>query len=203
MARKIKRKQYKFLLMDIEKGEDYWIQGEPDKKILLVDMTTYDAETFEWLNKKPSTGTPAQVEKKKYIDGQKLTSIALDWNGKDFRPGQTEQCCYFVRQCLKQAGITAGITAKPSDGLTTSEGYASSLAGDDIGLKVEKKDLLPGDLLFFKNTYGDWPEGTITHIGIYTGNGYFIHRPTASRPVEKADLENYGHFREGRRLYNK
>ena len=143
-----------------------------------------------------------EVTGERFIDGKKLTAEALGRVGQEFKPGQTEQCCYFVRDCLKSAGITAGITAKASDGMQTSEGYASSLAGDDIGFKIsEIKDLFPGDLVFFKNTYGTWPEGTITHIGIYIGSGYFVHRPTASRPVEKAYLESYGHFREGRRIY--
>jgi hypothetical protein len=138
----------------------------------------------------------------KYADVKKLLLVAEDWIGKDFKPGQKEQCCYFVRNCLFEAGLKAGVTLKPSDGLSTGEGYANSLAGDDIGLKIEKiSSLMPGDLVFFKNTYGNWPDGTITHIGIYVGNGNFVHRPTASRPVEKADLNSYGHFREGRRLF--
>lgn len=155
----------------------------------------------EWIktekieDKKPAAAT------KKFLDGAKIAARALYWQGRDFLPGQTEQCCNFVRYVLKECGYTIGVTVKPSDGIETSSGYASSLAGDDIGLLVSKKDLQPGDIVLFKNTYGNWPEGTITHVGIYTGDGYFIHRPTASKPVLKQDLEAYGCFREGRRLY--
>lgn len=39
----------------------------------------------------------------------------------------------------------------------------------DLGLPVEKNDLQTGDLLFF-NT-----EGVNTHVGIYIGNGQFMH----------------------------
>jgi gamma-D-glutamyl-L-lysine dipeptidyl-peptidase len=42
---------------------------------------------------------------------------------------------------------------------------------------VERKDLQPGDLLFF----GDWPDH-ITHTGMYIGNGEFIHDTTHAHP---------------------
>jgi cell wall-associated NlpC family hydrolase len=189
----VERKKFRFVLLDILNETDFYIAGSPDEKktVLQIDM---EAKTAEW---KEKSNKPVS----KYADTTKLVKVAEFWVGKDFKPGQTEQCCYFVRHCLKEAGLNIGVTKKPSDGLSTSEGYANSLAGDDIGTKIEKiSSLMPGDLVFFKNTYGNWPDGTITHIGIYVGNGNFVHRPTASRPVEKAYLESYGHFREGRRL---
>jgi cell wall-associated NlpC family hydrolase len=33
----------------------------------------------------------------------------------------------------------------------------------------------PGDLVFFYNTYGEWEPGTITHVGIYAGDGQMLH----------------------------
>ncbi len=133
-----------------------------------------------------------------------IQNKALAWAGKEFKPGITEQCCNFVREVLLEAGYNPGVTEKPSDNyFPTSEGYANSLAGDDIGKKISRKDLEPGDLVFFKNTYGNYPVGVITHVGIYTGEGFFVHRPTAARPVEKKNLDNYysgSKFVEGRRL---
>ncbi len=43
---------------------------------------------------------------------------------------------------------------------------------------VERKDLQPGDLLFF----GSAP-AKITHTGMYIGDGQFIHAPTNGHPV--------------------
>lgn len=197
----VERKKFRFVLLDILNETDFYIAGSPDKNktVLQIDI---EKKVAEWKSKDNKSSAIPEKPASKYADTTKLVNVAKFMTGKDFKPGQTEQCCYFVRYCLIEADLKIGVTAKPSDGLSTGEGYANSLAGDDIGLKIEKiSSLMPGDLVFFKNTYGNWPDGTITHIGIYVGNGNFVHRPTAARPVEKADLNSYGHFREGRRLF--
>jgi cell wall-associated NlpC family hydrolase len=43
---------------------------------------------------------------------------------------------------------------------------------------VERKDLQPGDLLFFGES-----AAKITHTGMYIGNGEFIHDTTKTHPV--------------------
>jgi len=149
------------------------------------------------------------MENKKLMDkemGEKVVLIARSQVGKLFNPGQREQCCYFVRKIFSLAGKEMGVTKSPSDNFfPTDEGYANSLAGDDIGRVINKiSNLIAGDIVFFKNTYGNWPDGTITHVGIYSGNGEFIHRSTESMPVEVQSLETYhggNKFVEGRRIY--
>ncbi|OQA19053.1 MAG: NlpC/P60 family protein [bacterium ADurb.Bin363] len=138
--------------------------------------------------------------------GFKVVSLAREWLGKEFNPGKNEQCCYFVRKVFLQAGKELGVTKNPSDNFfPTDAGYANSLAGDDIGYRINKiSDLFEGDIIFFKNTYGNWPEGTITHVGIYCGNGEFIHRTTDSQPVAQVSLATYCDglkFVEGRRVF--
>lgn len=157
-------------------------------------------EFLKWRQEKEKSGEPEKEDKKELI-----LSVANYWIGKDFNPGQKEQCCYFVRAVFEEAGIDLGVTKKPSDNyLPTGEGYANSLSGDDIGEKIVKeKDLLPGDLVFFKNTYGDYSGGVITHVGIYIGNGFMVHRSTSSKPVQKVLLSEYysgAKFKEGRRI---
>lgn len=124
----------------------------------------------------------------------KVLQVAKSWVGKDFRPGVPEQCMGFVRAVLAEAKhpLAHAITTAPVDGLSTGLYLASSLAGRDCGQLVDKiADLKPGAILFWANTYGDWPAGTITHVGIYAGDGQFIHRPTMARPVEQASLAGY------------
>jgi len=47
----------------------------------------------------------------------------------------------------------------------------------------------PGDLVFFHNTYGSWDPGTITHVGIYLGDGKMLHAGS-SNGVSYADLNS-------------
>lgn len=50
----------------------------------------------------------------------------------------------------------------------------------NYGTRVDKSDLQPGDLVFFSNSGSG---GGIGHVGIYTGNGKFIHAPYTGRTV--------------------
>lgn len=46
--------------------------------------------------------------------------------------------------------------------------------------KVSRDNLQPGDLVFFSNTAGG---STIGHVGIYVGNGNFIHAPRPGKTI--------------------
>jgi len=52
------------------------------------------------------------------------------------------------------------------------------------GTYVSKEELQPGDIVFFSNTGGSG----ITHVGIYAGNGQFIHSPNSRSVVTYTDL---------------
>ena len=52
------------------------------------------------------------------------------------------------------------------------------------GIKVKRSDLKAGDLVFF-NT-----EGSISHVGIYIGDGEFIHAPRTGKPVMVSSLSD-------------
>ncbi|MBR5519369.1 MAG: SH3 domain-containing protein, partial [Clostridia bacterium] len=55
----------------------------------------------------------------------------------------------------------------------------------DAGVRVEKENLRPGDLVFF-NTTGY----SISHVGMYIGYGQFIHAPTTGKTVCITDLDS-------------
>ena len=46
--------------------------------------------------------------------------------------------------------------------------------------RIEQADLLPGDLVFFKNTSGPG----ITHVGIYVGDGHMLNAPAQNEVVQ-------------------
>jgi cell wall-associated NlpC family hydrolase len=51
----------------------------------------------------------------------------------------------------------------------------------DAGRRVSRAELLPGDLVFFYSS--------ISHVGLYIGNGQMIHAPNPSAPVRVAPLD--------------
>jgi cell wall-associated NlpC family hydrolase len=52
------------------------------------------------------------------------------------------------------------------------------------GVPVAKEDLRPGDIVFFQGTY----TSGMSHVGIYVGDGQFIHSPRTGRVVSYEDL---------------
>lgn len=123
-------------------------------------------------------------------NGQGLASLASSMNGRHFKPGQTKRCADFVSTMLRQSGM-----APPGFKHQVS---ARGLA--NYGNRVNSRDLKPGDVVFFGNTYR---RGSHTHVGIYIGDGKFVHRPTANKPV-RVDNLNSGYysrkFTEARRM---
>ena len=63
---------------------------------------------------------------------------------------------------------------------------------ENIGIKVEEKDMQPGDLVFFS---------AYEHVGIYSGNGKFIHMATEERGVVEDELKWMGPIKTVRSGY--
>ena len=75
---------------------------------------------------------------------------------------------------------------------------ADEQANDPGLVKVEQKDLKPGDLVFF-----DTVRRTFSHVGIYLGGGKFIHSPRPGEAVRVEDMNiSYWarHFTGARRV---
>lgn len=65
----------------------------------------------------------------------------------------------------------------------------NSVAQFQAGSPVRREDLAPGDLVFFA-TNGN---SAVSHVGIYTGNGKFIHAPKKGDAIRQSSLRN-GYF---------
>ncbi len=79
--------------------------------------------------------------------------------------------------------------------------YLPRCASEQVnkGVPVAKSDLQPGDLVFFKNTY----KRGLSHVGIFVGDGWFIHAASARTGVILSRLdEGYhkNHWYGARRL---
>ncbi|HET7580840.1 MAG TPA: C40 family peptidase [Bacillales bacterium] len=53
------------------------------------------------------------------------------------------------------------------------------------GKPIDKKDLQPGDLVFFAYNHG---KGYVHHVGMYVGNGKMINSPNSSTTVKISDI---------------
>jgi len=62
----------------------------------------------------------------------------------------------------------------------------NSRAQFQAGTPVRREDLAPGDLVFFA-TNGD---SEVSHVGIYTGNGSFIHAPKKGDTIRQSSLNS-------------
>ena len=122
--------------------------------------------------------------------GQQMADKALTYNGYPYvwggaSPSTGFDCSglvYYIAKCF---------------GYNIPHGSTSQYAH---GTYVEKADLLPGDFVFFENTY---TEG-ISHVGIYIGDGKFIHASTSETGVKISSLsETYyiNHYYGARRIY--
>ena len=122
--------------------------------------------------------------------GQQMADKALTYNGYPYvwggaSPSTGFDCSglvYYIAKCF---------------GYSIPHGSTSQYA---YGTYVEKSDLHPGDFVFFENTY---TEG-ISHVGIYLGNGDFIHASSSETGVKISNLnEAYyiNHYYGARRIY--
>ncbi|MBR6595274.1 MAG: SH3 domain-containing protein [Oscillospiraceae bacterium] len=67
------------------------------------------------------------------------------------------------------------------------------------GTYVSKANLKPGDVIIFQNTYASG----LSHVGIYVGDGKFIHSPNSRSVVSYADLYStyyVNHYYSARRI---
>lgn len=87
--------------------------------------------------------------------------------------GGTGDCSSFVQYVFGQNGVSLPRTAESQ--------YNSSK-----GKSVDKDKLQPGDVVFFKGTY----KSGISHVGIYVGNGKFVHNSSSKGKTTISNLSD-------------
>lgn len=106
--------------------------------------------------------------------GLQIVSIAEDYLGTPYRYGGDGpsgfDCSGLVQYTHMNVGIDVPRTADDQS---------------KIARKVSLSNLRPGDVIFFRQNIFR----KISHVGIYTGNGQFIHAPKAGVPVSFSSLE--------------
>ena len=103
-----------------------------------------------------------------------LISTAMGFIGVPYRRGGNNaetgfDCSGFVRAIYEQA-----------KGMVLPRKASEQAAATEV---IDKKDLQPGDLVFF-NTM----RRAFSHVGIYVGDGKFIHAPRSGAQVRVEDM---------------
>ncbi len=132
--------------------------------------------TAEWLSLEDITAleeaakNEGATEEMQALVAYALTKIGLPYVFGGTGPNSYD-CSGFVQHVYKNAGYSINRTA--------ADQYKN-------GIAVSKDELIPGDLVFFSNTYysSDW----ITHVGIYIGDGKFVHAANSTRGVTVDNL---------------
>lgn len=76
----------------------------------------------------------------------------------------------------------------------------NALQQSQLGIAVNKNNLAPGDLVFF-NTNGK----SISHVGVYIGEGKFVHAPSTNGQIKVTKLsDSYfsSRYETARRILN-
>jgi Cell wall-associated hydrolases (invasion-associated proteins) len=103
-----------------------------------------------------------------------MVERALSWIGVKYRFGGQDE---------KKGFDCAGLVRRAFSTVTDLPRTAASQFTQ--GFIVEREDLKPGDLVFFKNTY----KKGISHVGIYIGDGQFVHAASSRHAVVVDKLE--------------
>jgi cell wall-associated NlpC family hydrolase len=136
----------------------------------------------ETAKQKPKTAEPAEKPQQKPGVGEKdmgaiaartaerFVGIPYRWGGDNVVEGM--DCSGFVRAVFNLCGVSIPRTSR--------EQYT---AGD----QVNRDDLRDGDLVFFGSS-----EDKINHVGIFVGNGKFVHAPRRGEEIRISSVnEDY------------
>jgi cell wall-associated NlpC family hydrolase len=124
----------------------------------------------------PATGAPAPDSAAMH-EGDAIAGAALAQLGAPYRYGGAEpargfDCSGLVFYAHGRQGIAVPRTA--------AEQFATAR-------RVDPGDLEPGDLVFYRL---EPRSRDVTHVGIYVGQGRFVHAPQSGRQVAEALLED-------------
>jgi len=131
-------------------------------------------ELESWLSEKGLLSQIGQVRQNVTQKASELVVYSMGFLGVPYRLGGSAletgfDCSGFVKAVFEQ---TVGLVLPRK-----AEQQAAATQN------IEKKDLVPGDLVFF-NTL----RRTFSHVGIYIGDGKFIHSPRAGSHVRVEDM---------------
>lgn len=131
-----------------------------------------------------TNAAPAAVQAQAPLMGQQVVNIAKQYIGTPYVYGGMSpagfDCSGFVKYVYSQLGVNLNRVAEDQ----AKNGYA-----------VTRDSLAPGDIICFSSGSGS---SYISHVGIYVGDGKFIHSPRTGYTVT---IENLNSGSYSRRYY--
>jgi cell wall-associated NlpC family hydrolase len=105
--------------------------------------------------------------------GQKAATFALGQVGGPYRYGGSSPTGFDCSGLVQYSYASAGISVP-----RTTSGQWTQMT------PVRDRDMRAGDLLFFEIS------GKMSHVGLYLGDGRFVHAPSSGRSVSIGSLES-------------
>lgn len=174
----------------MEKAESVAEKLKSEEKLCsrVQEEEDLDQYQFTWDGTGGASVEPSSAQGYADPRAQKIISLGLDLFGHPYKYGGTcigkgIDCSFFVQTIFKNLGISLP--------RTSGEQFR-------VGSEVEASELKVGDLLFFEKTYyskrrkKDGRRTSVTrinHVGIYIGNGEFIHATTNVKHVTISRLD--------------
>lgn len=174
-----------------KKAEEERKKAEAAKKAAAAQKAAAAAQKKSASSAKKSQSTAAAQASIPYAApssrGQQIVNAASKCIGIRYVYGGTStsgfDCSGLVQYACRQAGVSVN--------RTSGSQYSN-------GVAVSKSDLQPGDLVFFSKG------SSISHVGIYAGNGQVIHSPRPGKSVcytSLASMCSYSRYVGARRVY--
>ena len=159
-----------YLALTTEKGDWYGILMA-DRTTGWMKKSTVKVLDYEVVSNEP-IGNPAASGAVLAGGYQNILQTAYHYLGVPYKWGGTADtgmdCSAFVRKCFQSVGINLPRTSREQI---------------NVGMEVPADQLQACDRLYFANK-----SGTITHTGIYIGDGYFIHASSSRGGVAVSRL---------------
>ncbi len=164
------------------KGTEGWVRGD-FLKATLVPHHLHDYQAIRSARRhgrsrgRHSTEIVANIP----AAGSTLLKTAVSYRGVRYQWGSMSRsgtdCSGFTSQVFGRSGMKLPRTSQEQS---------------SVGQKVDRTSMKPGDLVFFHTTRGR----RVSHVGIYMGNGKFIHASSGGGHVQVNSLaDGYYHNR--------
>lgn len=133
--------------------------------VLLIPKTAHDEKQIEFTELVNKNLKPWKSSDEKYM----LVKVAKSFIGAPYKYGGNSvrglDCSAYVKKIYEIFDVQLPRSAREQF---------------HVGMKVSKEDLAIGDLVFFRTKrYIKYP----THVGIYVGDGYFIHSSSGNGKI--------------------